>query len=761
VNTLSPYALTPERIEQLAARVHAAWVRQREAEGWRLGPNRDDEKLLHPCLVPYEQLSEAEKEVDRATVRAVLAALQEDDPECGERAVSWKRGEVPLEQIRRADRGRLLDLWHAGSRDQGGKFPPQWISALAARALKIGECWLALDFLREVDFSESVDRKLVYLQAMALAQMGNTGAARRVLEPLLRSESAVSDDFCLMGRTFKEEFLRGGGEDFGLAREAMGWYRMAFDKFASSAPGAATFPAINVASLALLSDDEAEAKRWAHQVLELVPEALADPNQAPWTPPTVGEAHLVLGDFEQARTHYLQCERLGLREQASARRQARLLLHHQGQSPDLLDSCFDLPGVVVFAGHLPDPPERATPRFPPGIENTLRQVLDDELAACRAGIGFASAAAGSDILFAEALLARRVGGKAVELHIHLPGPKEDFVQRSVAPAGRDWVSRFQNVVAASVHPVDRGDLHQPGDQSLAYVFATRKLCGLALMKARSLHLDLTALAVCDPSSSDSGGGTASFVRFWEERGGPAPSRQYLPQDQIYLGHRTINPLAFLPGGKAGEVSLRTVSATWNATVSSFRVGQMQQEIKALLFADVRGFSNLSESQLPGFMHSYMRMVSRLVDEHPARPIIVESWGDALYMIFDDVIQAGEFTLGLRRALSPPPSGDFDGASRGLPPDLAIRIALHAGPVFSLADPVTRRITFTGRHVSQAARLEPITAAGEIYCTDSFAALAATEVGAPFECEYIGHREMAKKYSIIPVYRLHERVRRTE
>lgn len=63
--------------ELLAKNAHDIWARQRMTEGWTYGPERDDAKKQHPCLVPYEQLPESEKEYDRnaamETLKAVLA----------------------------------------------------------------------------------------------------------------------------------------------------------------------------------------------------------------------------------------------------------------------------------------------------------------------------------------------------------------------------------------------------------------------------------------------------------------------------------------------------------------------------------------------------------------------------------------------------------------------------------------------------------------------------------------------------------------
>lgn len=47
------------------------------AEGWTFGPQRDDPAKKHPCLVPYADLPESEKDYDRkaalGTLRAILA----------------------------------------------------------------------------------------------------------------------------------------------------------------------------------------------------------------------------------------------------------------------------------------------------------------------------------------------------------------------------------------------------------------------------------------------------------------------------------------------------------------------------------------------------------------------------------------------------------------------------------------------------------------------------------------------------------------
>jgi len=64
-------------IEMLARNNHELWAARRMAEGWRYGPKRNDEKKETPALVPYEELSDSEKEYDRdnaiETLKTIIA----------------------------------------------------------------------------------------------------------------------------------------------------------------------------------------------------------------------------------------------------------------------------------------------------------------------------------------------------------------------------------------------------------------------------------------------------------------------------------------------------------------------------------------------------------------------------------------------------------------------------------------------------------------------------------------------------------------
>jgi hypothetical protein len=57
------------QIERLAHAEHDGWMAHRAKNGWNFGTPRDDDRKLHPLMVPYPQLPEAEKEKDRSAVR--------------------------------------------------------------------------------------------------------------------------------------------------------------------------------------------------------------------------------------------------------------------------------------------------------------------------------------------------------------------------------------------------------------------------------------------------------------------------------------------------------------------------------------------------------------------------------------------------------------------------------------------------------------------------------------------------------------------
>lgn len=61
--------------EKIAANVHDVWAVGRIEQGWTYGSVRDDAKKETPCLVPYSELPESEKEYDRNTAMETVKLI--------------------------------------------------------------------------------------------------------------------------------------------------------------------------------------------------------------------------------------------------------------------------------------------------------------------------------------------------------------------------------------------------------------------------------------------------------------------------------------------------------------------------------------------------------------------------------------------------------------------------------------------------------------------------------------------------------------
>ena len=67
--------LSPNEIEILAIMEHQRWWADRSINGWTFAEVRDDINRLHPNMVPYEELSNADKQKDRDSVLQMIEIL--------------------------------------------------------------------------------------------------------------------------------------------------------------------------------------------------------------------------------------------------------------------------------------------------------------------------------------------------------------------------------------------------------------------------------------------------------------------------------------------------------------------------------------------------------------------------------------------------------------------------------------------------------------------------------------------------------------
>ena len=174
-------------------------------------------------------------------------------------------------------------------------------------------------------------------------------------------------------------------------------------------------------------------------------------------------------------------------------------------------------------------------------------------------------------------------------------------------------------------------------------------------------------------------------------------------------------------------------------------------LKTLLFADFAGFSRLHDAYAPLFHGSFLKVVADQVEATAVKPLLANSWGDAIYVVFESPVDGAEFALRMLKGMH-----DVDWTAAGLSSDSQIRISLHAGPVFCGFDPIMGRDNYFGASVTRTARIEPVTPPGMVYASEAFAATLAATGNDDFVLEYIGELPLAKGYGDSRIYRLDRR-----
>ncbi|MCX7556080.1 TRAFs-binding domain-containing protein [Xanthomonadaceae bacterium JHOS43] len=568
-------------------------------------------------------------------------------------------------------------------------------------------------------------------QSNGLQRIGDTARALSLAMALLDDPAAASkhdETLALTGRIAKDRWRRlpAGPAREHAAQQAIDCYRRAWEQSGD------IFPSINAATMLYTQNARDAARALAREVREA---ALRDTHAAAhWREATLGEAALLLGDPDAAAGHYAAAFRHAagnLGDIASMRRQLRLI---EGSMaiPQSVWRALELPRIVVFTGHMVDAPGRAVPRLPEAALDALAQKLATRLEALNAGIGYCSAACGADILFIEGMLAR-----GAEVHVTLPFAREDFVATSVAYAGPAWVRRFERALArvASVGYGVRE--HYLGDESL-YAYAGRLMQGAALLRGQQLESEPMLLAVLDNGSERLPGGTRDLLENWQ--------RLNLPCERI-------DPAQLRAAGDTPPTTHSAFEAQETPAANDppvpLRSHALRRQVRTMLFADMVGFSRLKEEDTPSFLVNFLGAIAQMLAQCETKPSFVNTWGDGLFMVFDDVSAGVEFALRLRDAMH----GE-DWPARGLPAGTTLRIGMHTGPVFEAHDPIIGRSNYFGSHVVRAARIEPVATPGAAYVSAELAyTLAASGAHGGFATDYLGLLSLAKSYGTEPLYRL--------
>jgi hypothetical protein len=589
---------------------------------------------------------------------------------------------------------------------------------LLATSQNLAAVDLAHEALRGVDTLAGDAAQLGYLYALARARAGAPGTAARMIEKLralaTTNATLAADIESLAGRVAKDTFVEIGGD--AALNAAINAYQHADELYPS------VHARINAASMLRLAGRDAESTMLAQQVAQQL--AGKNVGDTHWEEATRGEAAMLLGQLEKARAHYRDANRRAGRrfgDIASMRRQLHLLAR---VLPDAAYALAEIPGprVIAFSGHMIDSPGRATARFPAGIEDPVRAAIERAVTASMPVIGYAQAACGSDIIFCEAMLAREQ-----EINIVLPFSRDDYIEQSVVRGGSNWLARFERVMSMATSVSYATSERYLGDDTL-FEHASDLIQGMAFLRARELAVDPHMLVVSDRSQAGAIGGTLATLETWSSQ---AKSHEVIDLAAI----RAASP------DKPTAHTADTAPAPPHVTPAG-------RTIKSLLFADVKGFSRLPEEFFPVFFTTFLGLVPKTLRDIGVAPLEISSRGDGLYAVFAVPEEAAHFALAISDAV-----GAIDWRAMGLPADTHLRVALHAGPVFTAIDPVTNKLAHYGTHVTRAARIEPIVVPGQVLVTEAFAAVLASRPAGTFSCDLVGTEPLAKGYGAARLYRL--------
>jgi hypothetical protein len=579
-------------------------------------------------------------------------------------------------------------------------FDKDKIAALIQR----GEILAAYDIAHAALEAGETSRDIAYAAVLCLARSGAADFARAEYVRLGLDRADDDPDAVALGaRLLKDVALSARGRRrVAFARASIRRYEALFHRFGG------LYGAINAATMTLVAGDAPGARVRAAAALEIPPPSGLTGEAAYYEAASRAEARFLTGDLEAARLTMAQAlahAPQAFAAHASTLRQLEMLCRETGVDPVWL-APFRPPVCAHFTGHILGPASDAAV-----ADCALRRQVDALLREQRVGFGYGSLAAGADIVFAEALLAA-----GAELHVVLPVSRQSFVEVSVAPFGAAWVERFERCMGAATSIRYASQDPYIGDEQI-FAYSSQVAMGCAVLRAQTLSTEAIQLAVWDGHETGGPAGVSYDLAYWARGGGrrgvvrierPAPPRRVPPPDDV-------------PPRRA---------------------------MKAMLFADVRGFGALRDDQIPAFIEIVMGQMARTIERLAAPPSHVETWGDGLFVVFDQPVDAALAALALLEAHKA-----LDLRALGLPRSLGLRIGGHYGPVHLRTNPLTRTPAVIGAHVVVAARIEPDVAPGSACVSEALAGALATFHGDSVRCGYVGRTQGHKGFPATPIFSL--------
>lgn len=370
------------------------------------------------------------------------------------------------------------------------------------------------------------------------------------------------------------------------------------------------------------------------------------------------------------------------------------------------------------------------------LEAAVRSEVRERLEYHDAGIGYASASAGTEIVFGEEVLA---GGG--QLHLFLPCPVDQFVEQYVAPGGAGWTARFQALCAAAADVDVSSEERLPGDETLLR-FNNQMLQGMARIHAERIGVPARLMLIWSPGAPAGPGSPADFMDQWPE-----------------LEQLSLIDLDDLRAGTADDAGGDATDISWNTT--ALGIGTSPLVVRAIFFADMATYTSIRDDQIPS-LWDFLAFVQQSVESHAKPPILINTWGDAVHAAAETALDLAGYATALVETIASTDIEDFGLRSRP-----RFRVSLHAGPVYVGLHPLTGRSMIYGHHVNRGARIETVASPGEIYASRQFVALLRAEMDArqhearllgedfrqPYRMEYVGLLDLPKQFGREAIYKI--------
>jgi hypothetical protein len=157
--------------------------------------------------------------------------------------------------------------------------------------------------------------------------------------------------------------------------------------------------------------------------------------------------------------------------------------------------------------------------------------------------------------------------------------------------------------------------------------------------------------------------------------------------------------------------------------------------------DVSGWSKLPAHEIHAYATKGLQALSQRLEGYD----FINTWGDSIVATFESAKTAAENALRIQDFFvnSYPESGVSSG--------LTCRVSLHLGEVICCRNALRNQFDVFGEAVHVAARLEPVTSPGAIFCTQAFADRLREVQGSAPKAWPFGQLELAKGFGRVEVF----------